>query len=68
MGSIEPNERKRAMAKITKIAAENLWTIGTINNPGYTVVYNAKMQNVPTEFKAWRRGEFGRPQVWYMEE
>ena len=65
--TIDPAERKAAMKTITTIATENLWTIGSFNHPGYTVVYNAKVQNMPTDFVAWRRGEFGRPQVWFKE-
>jgi len=65
--TIVPEERKAAMKIITTIAAENLWTIGSFNHPGYAVVYSAKLQNVPTAPVAWRRGEFGRPQVWYKE-
>ena len=66
--SIDPDVRKAAMRDITQRGAENLWVVGTINNPGYTIIYNSKLQNVPTEFVAWRRGEFGRPTVWFLED
>lgn len=44
--------RAQSMKRITEIAADNLWTIGIMTHPGYTIMYNAKLQNVPTRFLA----------------
>lgn len=47
--------RAQSMKRITEIAADNLWTIGIMTHPGYTIMYNAKLQNVPTRFLAYHR-------------
>lgn len=46
--------RAQSMKRITEIAADNLWTIGIMTHPGYTIMYNAKLQNVPTRFLAYQ--------------
>jgi peptide/nickel transport system substrate-binding protein len=67
LSAVDITTQKREMSKITTIASENLWTIGTISTPGYTVIYNAKLHNLPSSNKAWGRAQWGRPQVWYVE-
>lgn len=66
--TLDPEERKREMKKITDIAADNLWTIGTLSPQGQLVIYNRKLQNIPTEFLAWFRGDWGRPMLWFYEK
>ncbi len=66
--SFDPEERKRLMKKITDIAADNLWVIGTLSSGGWVVIFNAKLQNYPTEFFSWTRGDYGLPWMWFFEE
>jgi len=54
--------RKDAMKIVTEIAADNLWTIGIMTHPGYTIMYNSELQNVPTEFLAYHRTDLSRVQ------
>ena len=60
--------RQKAMKTITQIAAENLWTIGTIQHPGNTIIYNAKLRNIPTSFEAHFRTDYGRMQTWFFAD
>ena len=58
--------RAASMKRITEIAADNLWTIGIMTHPGYTIMYNAELQNVPTRFLAYHRTDISRPQVLFF--
>ena len=63
---VKLEDRIRTMKQITDIAARNLFGIGVVNLPPRVVVFNAKLQNVPMEERAW--SEQMRPQVWFFEE
>ena len=37
-----------------------------MTHPGYTIMYNAELQNVPTRFLAYHRTDISRPQVLFF--
>ena len=66
--TFDPKEQEFWMKKVLDIAADNLWTIGTVNRFGNIVVVNPKMKNVPTTFENWYRGNMGFPPLYFYEE
>ena len=66
--TLDPEEQKEWFKKVLDIAADNLWTIGTVKHPGYPVLVNVKLRNVPTTMLPWYRGDFGRPDVWFYQD
>ena len=63
---IHLEDRIKTMKKITDIAKRNLFGNGVVNLPPRPVVFNAKLQNVPTETRAW--AEQSRAQTWFFED
>ena len=49
------------------LAADNLWTIGTIRVPGQLRAVSARTRNVPMNPVGWWRGDRGRYDTWYFE-
>jgi peptide/nickel transport system substrate-binding protein len=67
LNSFDPEERKEQFKIVTDIAADMLWTIGTLSPGGFVVTYNPAMHNIPKEFSMWNRGDNGRPWLWFFE-
>jgi hypothetical protein len=65
---MDPEQRKQHMQIITDNAADNLWVVGILSPGGFVVAYNAKLMNVPTDFRAHNRGDNGRPATWFFGE
>ena len=54
--------------KIADIAADNLWSIGTVRWPGYYKIYSSKLDNWPTKPLAYDRGgDSGRPEIYFFK-
>jgi peptide/nickel transport system substrate-binding protein len=69
LDTVDEAARREYWRKINDIAAENLWTIGTVKWPGYAKVYNSSLVNWPTEPKPWDRGgDLGRPEIWFFTD
>ena len=69
VGTIDNDVRGRKWAEINDIAADNLWTIGTVRNPGYFKVYSSRLANWPTEPRPWDRGgDVGRPEIYFLRD
>ncbi len=67
--TMDPEEQKKWFKKVLDIAADNLWTIGTVKYVGYTVITSPKLRNVPTTFVAWGRGDnSGRIDSWFFAD
>jgi len=67
MVSIDADVLQENWQKIADIAAENLWTIGTVKLPGYYKIYRSNLVNWPTEPVAWDRGgDKGRPEILFI--
>ena len=65
---VDLEERTKYMKIVTDIAADNLWLIGTLTRTGFLVLYNPRLHNVATGYRAYVRGTYGRPEVWYYGE
>lgn len=61
-------EQKVYMKRVLDIAADNLWTIGTVSRFGTVMIVNYNLKNVPTSFKIWDRGDYGLVGLWFYEE
>ena len=69
ISTVDPKKRKELWRKITDIAADNLWTIGTVKFPGYLKVISPNLENFPTEPKPWDRGgDAGRVELWFFKK
>lgn len=66
--TFDPKEQEFWFKKVLDIAADNLWTIGTVNRFGQIVITNPKLKNVPTSFKVWWRGDSGFAPLYFYEE
>ena len=64
---LDPDEQHRLFSKVLDIAADNLWTIGTIRVPGQLRAVSARTRNVPMNPVGWWRGDRGRYDTWYFE-
>ena len=53
---------------ILDIAADNLWSIGTLMHPGDLAVLAPYMRNVPNTRLSIQRGDWGRQDVWWIDE
>lgn len=60
-------ENKQHWKAILDIAAENLWSIGTLRHPGDLAVVAPYMRNVPDTRLSILRGDWGRQDVWWIE-
>ena len=65
--ALDPAEQHRLFSKVLDIAADNLWTIGTIRVPGQLRAVSARTRNVPMKTVGWWRGDRGRYDTWYFE-
>lgn len=65
--TLDRKEQEKYFKVITDIAADNLWTIGTVKYPGYIIVTTPKLRNVPRTYVPWHRGDWGRPDLWFYE-
>ncbi len=64
-------EQKKWFGKVLDIAADNLWTIGTLSYYGgypYLVIAHPKLRNFPTTPNAWWYGDWGRLGSWFWEK
>ncbi|MAE66091.1 MAG: hypothetical protein CMJ18_17610 [Phycisphaeraceae bacterium] len=61
-------ENRRHWKAILDIAADNLWSIGTLRHPGDLAVLAPYMRNVPRTRKSILRGDWGRQDVWWIDE
>ena len=66
--TLDFEERKKWFKKVLDIAADNLWTIGTVKHPGFPVLVSANLRNVPTTVLPWHRGDWGRRGTWFYED
>jgi len=71
--TMDRKQQEKWFKVVTDIAADNLWTIGTVKYPGFTIVTNPKLRNVPRSFLAWggpspHHGDSGRPDLWFYED
>jgi len=66
--TLDPEEQVKWFRVVTDIAADNLWTIGTNKYPGNLHIISPRLKNVPAAPKAWHRGDFGRPDLWFFED
>ena len=64
--SLEENQKH--WKAIMDIAAENLWSIGTLRHPGDLAILAPYMRNVPNTKLSILRGDWGRQDVWWVEE
>ena len=64
---LDPDEQHRLFSKVLDLAADNLWTIGTIRVPGQLRAVSARTRNVPMNPVGWWRGDRGRYDTWYFE-
>ena len=66
--TIDPAVHKENYRKIADIAADNLWTIGTVKWPGFYKIYSTRLANWPTVPLAYDRGgDKGRPEILYFK-
>ena len=65
--TFDPQEQYSWFMKVLDIAADNLWTIGTVQRFGIVVIVNSKMKNVPTTQDFWGRGDMGSPELYFYE-
>jgi len=66
--SLDPEEQEFYFKEMLDIAADNLWTIGTVTKFGKIVVVSPKLRNIPTSLNVWGRGDYGSPGTWFYEE
>ena len=68
--SLELEEQQKWMEKVLDIAADNLWSIGTLTAPGfpYLIGVNPKLRNFPSSAAGWWYGDWGRIGTWFFEE
>ena len=66
--SFDPEERKRQFQFVTDTAADMLWVIGLLSPGGFVVTYVPELQNIPTRFAMWNRGDNGRPWMWFFDQ
>ena len=64
--SVEENQKH--WKAILDIAADNLWCIGTLRHPGDIAVLAPYMRNVPNTRLSIQRGDWGRMDVWWIDE
>lgn len=64
----DPAEQERLFKKVLDVAADNLWTIGTVQMPGNVAIISNQMRNVPTTSLPYERGDFGRLSTWFKVE
>ena len=62
-------EQQKWFGKVLDIAADNLWTIGTVSLPGfpYVMAINPKLRNYPTTPEGWYGGDY-RAGLFFYEE
>ena len=60
-------ENQKHWKAILDIAAENLWSIGTLKHPGNLAILAPYMRNVPDTRLSILRGDWGRQDVWWIE-
>lgn len=69
--TLDLEEQKKWFGKVLDIAADNLWTIGTLSYNGgypYLMAINPKLRNFPTSPHSWWYGDWGRQGSWFFEE
>ena len=66
--TLDAEKQIEHFARVLEIAAENLWTIGTIMPLGQLRAVSARIRNCPTTNLGWWRGDRGRYDTWYFEE
>ena len=66
---VDPHSRREKWMEIADIAADNLWSIGTVKWPGYYKIYSSRVRNWPREPLAWDRGgDKGRPELYFLKQ
>jgi len=67
--SFDLEESRKWFMKVLDIAADNLWTIGTVKKYPWFYVTSPNLKNFPSVTKPWTRGgDCGRPDLWFFEK
>lgn len=68
--ALEVEEQQMWMEKILDIAADNLWTVGSLTLPGfpYLIGVSPKLRNFPFDAAGWWYGDWGEQGTWFFEE
>ena len=68
--SLDQAEQQKYMKMILDIAAENLWTIGSLTVPGFPYLINVspRLRNFPAAAAGWWYGDWGIQGTWFFEE
>ena len=68
--SLDVAEQQKYMKMILDIAAENLWTVGSLTVPGFPYLINVspRLRNFPAAAAGWWYGDWGIQGTWFFEE
>ena len=66
--TIDLKEQQQYMKRIMDIAADNLWSIGTVTHPGFLAIVSPELRGVPKGSTAVWRGDFGRRDAHWKDE
>jgi peptide/nickel transport system substrate-binding protein len=68
LANIDPEVLTANWQRIADIAADNLWTIGTVKSVGYYKIYSSRLENWPRQPLPFDRGgDKGRPSIYFLK-